>query len=52
IHYWVSDAWGGDAEVNLNTNPWWDNKDAARFAYDAGATYDSQFVGMNFKVTF
>ncbi|MEZ9471554.1 DUF3943 domain-containing protein [Vibrio lentus] len=52
IHYWVSDAWGGDAEVNLNTNPWWDNQDAARFAYDAGAPYDSQFVGMNFKVTF
>nr|WP_216605527.1 DUF3943 domain-containing protein [Vibrio crassostreae] len=52
IHYWVSDAWGGDAEVNLNTNPWWDNQDAARFAYDAGARYDSQFVGMNFKVTF
>ena len=52
IHYWVRDAWGGDAEVNLNTNPWWDNKDAARFAYDAGAPYDSQFVGMNFKVTF
>ncbi len=22
IHYWVSDAWGGDAEVNLNTNPY------------------------------
>ncbi|MGO2319497.1 MAG: DUF3943 domain-containing protein [Vibrio toranzoniae] len=52
IHYWVSDAWGGDAEVNLNTNPWWDNQDAAKFAYDAGAPYDSQFVGMNFKVTF
>lgn len=52
IHYWVSDAWGGDAEVNLNINPWWDNQDAAKFAYDAGAPYDSQFVGMNFKVTF
>ncbi|WP_299690702.1 DUF3943 domain-containing protein [uncultured Vibrio sp.] len=52
IHYWVTDAWGGDAEVNLNTNPWWENQDAARFAYDAGAPYDSQFVGMNFKVTF
>jgi hypothetical protein len=52
IQYWVNNAWGGDAEVNLNTSPWWDNQDAARFAYDAGARYNSQFVGMNFKVTF
>ncbi|MBW3694787.1 DUF3943 domain-containing protein [Vibrio sp. T187] len=52
IHYWVSDAWGGEAEVSFNTNPWWDNQDAAKFALDAGAAYDSQFYGMNFKVSF
>lgn len=52
IHYWVSDAWGGEAEMSFNADPWWNNRDAAQFAYDAGATYDSQFVGMNFKVSF
>lgn len=52
IHYWVTDAWGGSAELNFSANPWFGNQHAAKFALDSGASYDSQFVGMELKVRF
>ncbi|HAS6347712.1 TPA: DUF3943 domain-containing protein [Vibrio vulnificus] len=52
IHYWVTDAWGGSAEVNFVSNPWFGNQDAAKFALDSGYAYDNQFYGFDFKVTF
>ncbi|WP_237725222.1 DUF3943 domain-containing protein [Vibrio fluvialis] len=52
IHGWVSNAWGGSAEFQFESNPWFGNQDAAKFALDSGATYDTQFIGASFKVTF
>ncbi|RZP55747.1 DUF3943 domain-containing protein, partial [Vibrio vulnificus] len=52
IHYWVSNAWGGSAEVNFVSNPWFGNQDAAKYALDSGYAYDNQFYGFDFKVTF
>ncbi|KJY81570.1 ubiquitin--protein ligase [Vibrio galatheae] len=52
IHGWVSGAWGGSAEFQYSSNPWFGNKDAAKFAMDAGASYDSVFYGVEMKVTF
>ncbi|WP_087020009.1 DUF3943 domain-containing protein [Thaumasiovibrio subtropicus] len=50
IHYWITDWWQDDVEVNMNYTPWFGNRDATRFALDAGARYDSQFVGMEVKL--
>nr|WP_159063732.1 DUF3943 domain-containing protein [Thaumasiovibrio occultus] len=50
IHYWVTDIWRDDVEVNMNYSPWFGNTDAANFALDAGAPYDSQFIGMEVKL--
>lgn len=52
IHYWVTDAWGDDTEVNLAYNAWFSNGDAAQFAYDAGMPYTDQFVGLEVKLKF
>ena len=52
IHYWVTDAWGGEAEFNFVSTPWFGNQDAASFAMDAGASYDYQFVGAELKIKF
>ncbi|WP_043991810.1 DUF3943 domain-containing protein [Vibrio sp. AND4] len=52
IHYWVSDAWGGSAELQFKSSPWLGNKDAAKFAMDSGASYDNAFYGIEMKVTF
>ncbi|MPW35651.1 DUF3943 domain-containing protein [Vibrio sp. B1Z05] len=52
IHYWITDAWGGDAQAQFVTNPWFGYQDAAVFALDAGAPYDRQFIGMQMKLTF
>ncbi|WP_406733244.1 DUF3943 domain-containing protein [Vibrio scophthalmi] len=52
IHGWVSGAWGGSADFQFSSKPWFGNQDAAKFALDAGANYDSQFYGMELKVTF
>ncbi len=52
IHYWVSEAWGGNANLQFNSSPWFGNQDAAKFAMNAGASYDSQFYGLELKVTF
>ncbi len=52
IHYWVSDAWGGEAEFSFNNKPWGNNQDAAKFALDAGAAYDNQYYGVDLKITF
>lgn len=52
IHGWVSDAWGGDAQFQFSSSPWFGNQDAAKYALDAGAHYDSQFYGMDMKITF
>ena len=52
IHGWVSGAWGGSADFQFSSKPWFGNQDAAQFALDAGANYDSQFYGMELKVTF
>lgn len=52
IHGWVSNAWGGSAELQLQTDPWYGNSDAANFALSSGVPYDDQFYSLNFKVTF
>ncbi|MGL5429593.1 MAG: DUF3943 domain-containing protein [Vibrio sp.] len=52
IHGWVSDAWGGSADVSFQSNPWANNPEAAKYAMDAGANYDSQYYGLNVKITF
>ncbi|MDF2154288.1 DUF3943 domain-containing protein [Vibrio sp. CAU 1672] len=52
IHYWVSNAWGGSADFQFSSTPWFGNQDAAQFAMDAGASYDRQFYGVELKMTF
>ncbi len=52
IHYWITDAWGGDTEASFVTNPWFGYQDAAVFALDAGAPYDRQFIGMQLSLKF
>lgn len=52
IHGWVSGAWGGSAEFQYSSKPWFGNQDAAKFAMDAGASYDDVFYGVEIKVTF
>ncbi|MEF1289731.1 DUF3943 domain-containing protein [Vibrio sp. M260118] len=52
IHGWVSGAWGGSAEFQFTNQPWLGNKEAAKFALDSGASYDSVFWGAEMKVTF
>ncbi len=52
IHYWISDAWGGSAEFQFSSSPWFGNQDAAKFAMDSGASYDNVFYGFEMKVTF
>ncbi|WP_114784751.1 DUF3943 domain-containing protein [Vibrio tetraodonis] len=52
IHGWVSDAWGGSAEFQFNTKPWFGNQDVAKFALDSGASYDDVFYGVEMKITF
>ncbi len=43
---------GGSADASFQTSPWSNNPDAAKYALDAGAPYDSQYYGVNFKITF
>ncbi|MCG9725440.1 DUF3943 domain-containing protein [Vibrio brasiliensis] len=52
IHGWVSDAWGGSAEFQYSSKPWFGNQDAAQFAMDAGASYDNVFYGVEMKISF
>ncbi len=52
VHGWVSDAWGGSAEFQLQTDPWYGNSTAANFALSSGVNYDDQFYSMNLKITF
>ncbi|OIQ24600.1 DUF3943 domain-containing protein [uncultured Vibrio sp.] len=52
IHGWVSNAWGGSAEFQYSSTPWFGNSNAAAFAMDAGASYDRQFYGVEFKIGF
>ncbi len=50
IHYWVTDWWGDDVDVNMNYSPWFGDRDATKFALDSGARYDAAFVGMQVKL--
>lgn len=52
IHGWVSDAWGGSAEFQYSSTPWFGNQDAAKFAMDAGASYDNVFYGVEMNIKF
>ncbi len=52
VHGWVSSAWGGSAEFQLQTDPWYGNSNAANFALSSGVAYDDQFYSMNLKITF
>lgn len=52
IHGWVSDAWGGSAEFQYSSTPWFGNQDAAQFAMDSGASYDNVFYGVEMKINF
>ncbi len=50
IHYWITDWWKDDVDVNMNYTPWFGNQNAANYALDSGARYDSQFVGLEVKL--
>ncbi|MFW7522730.1 DUF3943 domain-containing protein [Vibrio ostreicida] len=52
IHGWVSDAWGGSAEFQYSSKPWFGNQDAAQFALDAGAHSDHIFYGAQVIISF
>ncbi|NLS14034.1 DUF3943 domain-containing protein [Vibrio sp. SM6] len=52
IHYWVTDAWDGSAELNFSSTPWFGNQEVAKYALDAGASYDNRFYGVELKVHF
>ncbi|WP_261817448.1 DUF3943 domain-containing protein [Vibrio gallicus] len=52
IHYWITDSWGADAQASLVSTPWFGYQDAATFALDSGASYDKQFIGMQFTLRF
>ncbi|CAM2836198.1 DUF3943 domain-containing protein [Vibrio rarus] len=52
IHYWITDAWGGEAQAQFVSNPWFGYQDAAVFALNAGAPYDRQFIGMQLNLKF
>jgi len=52
VHGWVSSAWGGSAQFQLQTDPWYGNRDAAQFASNSGVAYDDRFYSMNLKITF
>ncbi|WP_070967693.1 DUF3943 domain-containing protein [Vibrio sonorensis] len=52
IHGWVTNTWGGSADMQFNYQPWFGNADAARFALDAGASYDSHFYAVELNVRF
>ncbi|MBM7035927.1 DUF3943 domain-containing protein [Vibrio ulleungensis] len=52
IHYWVTDAWGGDAEGKLMFNQWFDDPNATSFAIDSGASYDPTFIGYQLSLKF
>ena len=52
IHSWVSNLWGSDTEVSMSYVPWFTHHEAAEFAIDSGADYDSQFIGMEISLKF
>ncbi|MEZ8143111.1 ubiquitin-protein ligase [Enterovibrio norvegicus FF-33] len=52
IHHWITDMWQGDTDVRMNYDPWFNNQEAARYAADAGAPYDSQFISMQVSLKF
>lgn len=52
IHGWVTNAWGGSLNVQYSSTPWFGNQEAAQFALDSGARYDSVFYGVELQVTF
>ncbi|UUM31680.1 DUF3943 domain-containing protein [Vibrio japonicus] len=52
IHGWVSDIWGGNAELHYSSTPWFNNRDAANFALRSGAHYDDYFYGAEIIIRF
>ncbi|MGF1909810.1 DUF3943 domain-containing protein [Vibrio kasasachensis] len=52
IHGWVTNAWGGSVELKYSSTPWFGNQEAAQFAANAGASYDTVFYGVELQVTF
>lgn len=52
IHGWASSAWGGSAEFQYSSKPWFGNEDAAKFAMDSGASLDNVFYGVEMTVKF
>ena len=50
IHYWMTNWWEGDTEVSFTYTPWFGNTEAANFALDAGANYDSAFIGLQVRL--
>ncbi|WP_282176520.1 DUF3943 domain-containing protein [Vibrio nereis] len=52
IHGWVSNTWGGSAELQYSSNPWFGNDQAAKFALESGAQYDNVFYGVEMKISF
>lgn len=52
IHGWVSDTWGGSAELHYSSIPWFSNVQAADFALNSGARYDKHFYGVEITIRF
>ncbi|MDP2570622.1 DUF3943 domain-containing protein [Vibrio penaeicida] len=52
IHYWVTDAWGGDAKFNFRTQPWTGYQTEVDMAVNPQGPLDKQFYGMELTLTF
>ncbi|USD66646.1 DUF3943 domain-containing protein [Vibrio sp. SCSIO 43136] len=52
IHYWVTDAWGGDASVTFRSQPWQSAHMTEADLAVNGYQYDSAFYGLDLKITF
>ncbi|SON48383.1 DUF3943 domain-containing protein [Vibrio tapetis] len=52
IHYWVTDAWGGDANLNFRSQPWTGYQTEADKIINPYQVYDRQFYGLDLTITF
>ena len=52
VHYWVSDAWGGDAKFQFRSQPWQGYQTEIDKAVNPYQVYDRQFYGVDLTITF
>ena len=52
IHYWLTDWWDVKSELSVTQDRWFGYQAAANYAYDSGAEYSDNFVGLQLKVEF